>query len=67
MGKAYKIMRGMDEVNRDLLVTKSQNTKSKGHLTKLVGDRFTTKKRKYFFIQCGVNLEFSAREGGGGR
>lgn len=36
-----------DKVNRELLFTHSQKTKTRAHPRKLVGERFQTNKRKY--------------------
>lgn len=50
MIEIYKSMKGVDQVNRELLFTKSWDTTTRGHLLKLIGDEFKTNKTKYLFL-----------------
>lgn len=43
-------------MNRDLLFTKSKNTRTREYQLKVVGDRYKTSKRKYFSMQHEINL-----------
>ena len=53
MIKTYKIMQGMDKVDRGKL---SCNTRTRGNLLKLSVGRVRTDKRKYFFTKRVVSL-----------
>ncbi|KAG6933171.1 hypothetical protein G0U57_019969 [Chelydra serpentina] len=54
--EVYKIMSGVEEVNKEKLFTCSHNRRTRGHPMKLMGSRFKTNKRKFFFTQRTVNL-----------
>ena len=56
MIQLYKIMHGVENVTRETFFSLSQNTRTQGHPMKLIGGRFRTNKRKYFFTQCIVKL-----------
>ena len=42
----------MIEVDRETFFFLSHNSRTQGHPMKLIGGRFRTDKRKYFFAQC---------------
>lgn len=48
----YVIMKGSYKVNRELLFTNSQNTRSRGHPVKIAEDRVKTNRRKYFLYRA---------------
>ena len=52
----YRIVHGMEKVDRETFFSLSQNTRTRGHPMKLIGGRFMTDKRKGFFTQCIVQL-----------
>ncbi|EMP24298.1 hypothetical protein UY3_18533 [Chelonia mydas] len=51
MTEVYKIMNGVETVIKEVLVTPLHNTRSRRHPIKLIGSRFKTNIRKYFFVQ----------------
>ncbi|CAM5105037.1 unnamed protein product [Natator depressus] len=55
MVEVYKIMSGVEKVNKEKLFTCSHNIRTRGHQMKLMGSRFNTNKSK-FFTQRTVNL-----------
>uniref|UniRef100_A0A674K5X3 HECT-type E3 ubiquitin transferase n=1 Tax=Terrapene triunguis TaxID=2587831 RepID=A0A674K5X3_9SAUR len=61
MIEVYKITSGI--VNKEVLFIPSHNTRTRGHQMKLIGSRFKTNTRKYFFTQLTVNLWNSLPEG----
>ena len=54
----YKIIQGMDKVDRGKFFSLSHNTRTKGHPLQLSVGRVRRDKRKYFFTQC-VSLQNS--------
>ena len=52
----YKIMQGMDKVDRGKLFSLSRSTRTRGHPLRLSVGRVRTDKRKYFFTQHVVSL-----------
>ena len=52
----YKIMHGVVNVDREAFFSLSQNNRTQDHPIKLIGGRFRTNKRKYFFTQHIVKL-----------
>ena len=56
MIQGYKIMHGMENVDRETFFPLSQNTRIQAHPMKLIGGRSRTNKRKYFFTQHIVKL-----------
>ena len=52
----YKIVHGVENVDREAFFSFSQNTRTRGHPMKLIGGRSRTNKRKYIFIQCVVKI-----------
>ena len=57
MIEVYKIMHGVENVDRETFFSLSQNTRTQwGQPMKLIGGRFRTNKRKYFFRQHIVKL-----------
>ena len=52
----YKIMQGIDKVDRGKLFSLSCNTRTRGHSLQLNVGTTRTDKRKYFFIQRVVSL-----------
>ena len=49
--EVYKIMHGVENVERETFFSLSQNTRIQGHPIKMIGGRSRTNTRKYFFIQ----------------
>ena len=57
MIEVYKIMHGMENVDRETFFSPSQNIGTQcGHPMKLIGGRSRTGKRKYFITQHTVRL-----------
>ena len=56
MIEVYKIMHGVENVDRETFFSLSQNTRTQGHPMKLIGGRSGTNTRKYFFTQRIVKL-----------
>ena len=56
MIEVYKIMHGMENVDRETFLSLSQNTRTRGHPIKLIGGRSSSNKKKYFFTQHIVKL-----------
>ncbi|CAM5132666.1 unnamed protein product [Eretmochelys imbricata] len=55
MIEVYKIMSGVEKVNKEKLFTCSHNIRTRGYQMKLMSSRFNTNKRKFFFTQHTVN------------
>uniref|UniRef100_K7EYK2 Reverse transcriptase domain-containing protein n=2 Tax=Pelodiscus sinensis TaxID=13735 RepID=K7EYK2_PELSI len=56
MIEVYKIMSGVERADKEKLFISSHNRRTRGHQMKLMGSRFKTNKRKFFFTQRVVNL-----------
>uniref|UniRef100_K7F1Z4 Reverse transcriptase domain-containing protein n=1 Tax=Pelodiscus sinensis TaxID=13735 RepID=K7F1Z4_PELSI len=56
MLEVYKIMSGVERADKEKLFISSHNRRTRGHQMKLMGSRFKTNKRKFFFTQRVVNL-----------
>lgn len=56
MMKVYNITNSVDKENRKTFFVRSQDTRTRGHLLELVGDRIKIDKRKYFIMQYVGNL-----------
>lgn len=56
MIEVYRIMNDVEKVHRDLLLIIFHNVRTRGHTVKLLGSRFKTNWRKFFFTQGGINL-----------
>ena len=56
MTEMYKIMQGMDKVDRGKLFSLSHNNRTRGHPLKLNVGRVKTNNIKYLFNQCVVSL-----------
>ena len=56
MIEMYKIMQGMDKVDRGKLFSLACNNRNRGHPLQLSVGRVRTDKRKSFLTQCGVSL-----------
>ena len=54
--EVYKIMHGMENVDRETFFSLSQSTRTQGHPMKLIGGRFRTDKTKDFFTKRTVKL-----------
>ena len=54
--EVYKIMHGVEKVDRETFFSLTQNSRTRGHPMKLTGGRSRTNKRKYFFTQHIVKL-----------
>ena len=54
--EGYKIMHGVENVDRETFFSLSHNTRTWGHPMNLIGGRFRTDKRKEFFTQHIVKL-----------
>ena len=51
MIEVYKIMHGVENVDKETFFSLSQNTRTRGHPMKLIGGRSRKNKRKDFFTQ----------------
>ena len=56
MIEVYKIMHGMENVDKETFFSLYQNTRTRGHPMKLIGGTSRTNKRKDFFTQRRVKL-----------
>ena len=56
MMETYKIMQGMDQVDRGKLFSLSRHTRTRGHPLQLSVGRMRTDKIKDLFTQCVVSL-----------
>ena len=56
MIEVYKVMHGLENVDRETFFSLSQNTRTRGHPMKLIGGRSRTNKGRYFFTQHIVKL-----------
>ena len=56
MMEMYKIMQGMDKVDKGKLFSLSHNTRTRGHPLHLSVGRVTTDERKYLLTQYVVSL-----------
>ena len=57
MIEVYKIMPGVENVDRETFFSLFQNTRTqRGHPMKLIGGKFRTNRRENFFTQCIVKL-----------
>uniref|UniRef100_K7GG65 Reverse transcriptase domain-containing protein n=1 Tax=Pelodiscus sinensis TaxID=13735 RepID=K7GG65_PELSI len=56
MIEVYKIMNGVERADKEKLFISSLYRRTRGHQMKLMGSRFKTNKRKFFFTQRVVNL-----------
>ena len=52
----YKIMHGVENVDRDNVFSFSHSTRTQGYPMKLIGGRFRRDKRKHFFTQYIIKL-----------
>ena len=59
MIEVYTIIHDMENVNRKTFFSLSQNSRTRGHPMKLIGERSRTNKRKCFFTQCIVKVRNS--------
>lgn len=56
MVEIYKIMNHVEEVHKDLQFTISHNTRSRRHTRAVLGNRFKTTKKKFFFTLHVIHL-----------
>ena len=56
MIQVYKIMHGVENVDRETFFSLWQNTRTQGHPMKLIGGRLRINKRKDVFTQCIVKI-----------
>ena len=56
MIETYRIMQGVDKVDRGKFFSLSHNIRTRGYPLILSVGRVGTDKRKYFFIQCVISL-----------
>ena len=55
MIEVYKIMHGLEKVEKDVFFSLSHNTRTRGHSMKLLSSRVRTDRRKYYFTQRVIN------------